>query len=91
MAVQSDAHASVPDLFSFGEGLDYLKNGQWNHNGALPGSTAVMQVGYPISYVVLLNEGNADFQKMIQTIRNFMNDQVNQRTSWPNRDLFDYY
>jgi CubicO group peptidase (beta-lactamase class C family) len=91
IAVQSDAHGSVPDLFSLGEGLDYLKNGQWNQNGALPGSIAVMQVGYPICYVVLLNEGDADFQKMIQTLRNFMNDKVNKRTNWPNIDLFDYY
>ncbi len=90
MAVQLDGHGSIPDLFPLEEGLDYLKNGQWNHNGALPGSISILQVGYPISYAVLLNAGDADFQEMIQIVRKFIYDKVNNRTQWPNIDLFNF-
>ncbi|MCP4976299.1 MAG: beta-lactamase family protein [Maribacter sp.] len=86
-AMNSDLEASVPDLLGPDEGLSYLQSGNWNHNGALPGSLTVMQVNYPISYVVLTNKGESNFQEVIQAIRTYMNDKIGNRQVWPNNDV----
>ncbi len=88
-AMHSDLEASVPDLLGPAEGLSYLKRGNWNHNGALPGSLTVLQVEYPISYVVLTNSGNSNFQEVIQAIRNYFNEKIENRQDWPNNDVID--
>ena len=89
LAVQTDTRSSFPDLFPSGEGLSYLSSGNWNHNGALPGTISVLQVGNPISYAVVVNTGNSDFNEIIQVIRNFLNDKTKDRANWPNVDLFN--
>lgn len=86
-AMNSDLEASVPDLLGPDEGLSYLQSGNWNHNGALPGSLTVLQVNYPISYVVLTNKGESNFQEVIQAIRTYMNDKIENRQVWPNNDV----
>ena len=88
-AMNSDLEASVPDLLEPDEGLSYLQSGNWNHNGALPGTVTVLQVEYPISYVVLTNSGNSNFQEVIQAIRNYMNEKIENRQEWPNNDVID--
>ena len=86
-AMNSDLEASVPDLLGPDEGLSYLQSGNWNHNGALPGSLTVLQVEYPISYVVLTNKGEGDFQEVIQAIRTYLNNKIENRQAWPNNDV----
>lgn len=89
LAVQADNKNAIPDFLEPGEGISYLQGGSWNHNGALPGTLSVLQVGYPISYVVLINNGEADFQELIQVVRNFINGKTNDRSNWPNTNLFN--
>ncbi|NJB72619.1 CubicO group peptidase (beta-lactamase class C family) [Saonia flava] len=91
LAVQSDTRTAYPDLFRRGEGLDYLISGHWNHNGALPGTITVLYVGSPVSYTVLMNKGDANFQEMIQIIRGFMDRKISDRESWPSIDLFNFF
>jgi CubicO group peptidase (beta-lactamase class C family) len=86
-AMKSDNEASIPDLLDPIDKLSYLKRDSWNHNGYLPGSMSVLQVGYPTSYVVLVNKSAPDFLEIIQAIRNFMREKVNGRTEWPNTDV----
>ena len=86
-AMHSDLEASVPDFLGVDEGLSYLQSGNWNHNGALPGSLTVLQVNYPISYVVLTNRGESNFQEVIQAIRTYLNDKIENRQVWPNNDV----
>ncbi len=86
-AMNSDLEASVPDLLGPDEGLSYLQSGNWNHNGALPGSLTVLQVNYPISYVVLTNKGESNFQEVIQAIRTYLNNKIERRQVWPNNDV----
>ncbi len=88
-AMKSDTENSVPDLLESGEHLDYLETGNWNHNGALPGTLSVLQVSYPTSYVVLINNSAPDFQQIIQAIRNFMREKTQNRAEWPNIDILD--
>jgi len=88
-AMHSDLEASIPDLLGPDEGLSYLQSGSWNHNGALPGSLTVLQVDYPISYVVLTNRGENNFQEVIQAIRTYMNDKIQNREAWPNNDVIN--
>lgn len=86
-AMHSDLEASVPDFLGVDEGLSYLQSGNWNHNGALPGSLTVLQVNYPISYAVLTNKGDSNFQEVIQAIRTYLNDKIENRQVWPNNDV----
>ncbi|MFH6602149.1 serine hydrolase domain-containing protein [Maribacter algicola] len=88
-AMKSDTENSVPDILEPGERLDYLETGNWNHNGALPGTLSVLQVSYPTSYVVLLNNSAPDFQQIIQAIRDFMREKTQNRAEWPNIDILD--
>lgn len=88
-AMHSDLEASIPDLLGPDEGLSYLQSGSWNHNGALPGSLTVLQVDYPMSYVVLTNRGDSNFQEVIQAIRTYFNDKIRNREVWPNNDVID--
>ena len=88
LAVQSDGGSRFKDLLQAGEGLDYLGGGIWNHNGALPGTTALLRVSSGLSYVVLMNRGDANFPEVIQYIANFMNGKTLNRTEWPQRDYF---
>jgi CubicO group peptidase (beta-lactamase class C family) len=88
-AMHTDLEASVPDLLGPEEGLSYLNRSSWNHNGALPGSLTVLQVSYPVSFVVLTNQGESNFQEVIQAIRTFMNDKIENRQEWPNSDVID--
>lgn len=89
LAVHTDTRGSFPDLLPSGKALSYLGSGNWNHNGALPGTLSVLQVGHPISYAVVVNTGNSDFNELIQVIRSFLNEKTSNRTSWPSTDLFD--
>jgi len=89
LAVYNDTRGSIPDLLPSDEALSYLGSGNWNHNGALPGTLSVLQVGHPISYAVVVNTGNSDFNELIQVIRSFMNEKTSDRSGWPNSDLFD--
>lgn len=88
-AMKSDTEGSVPDLLGPGERLSYLEGGNWNHNGALPGTLSVLQISYPTSYVVLVNKGVVDFPEVIQALRNFMREKTRDRTNWPNIDVLD--
>ncbi|WP_273566114.1 serine hydrolase domain-containing protein [Maribacter halichondriae] len=89
LAVHTDVNTSVVDFLPPDAGVSYLRFGTWSHDGALPGTTAVMNVGHPISYVVLLNKGEANFTATIQNIREFMNSKISNRTDWPTENLFD--
>ena len=86
-AMKSDNEASIPDLLDPIYKLSYLKRESWNHNGYLPGSISVLQVGYPTSYVVLVNKSAPDYLEIIQAIRNFMRGKVEGRTEWPKTDV----
>lgn len=88
LAAQSDGGGRLPDLLQAGEGLDYLSGGVWNHNGALPGTTALLRVSSGISYVVLMNRGDQNFPEVIQYIANFMNSKTLNRAEWPQVDYF---
>lgn len=88
LAVQSDGGGQFPDLLNAGEGLDYLGDALWFHNGALPGTTALLRVNSGTSYVVLMNRGEENFQEVIQYIANFMNQKTLNRTQWPQVDYF---
>ncbi|NND78852.1 MAG: beta-lactamase family protein [Maribacter sp.] len=88
-AMHSDLQASIPDFLGPDEGLSYLQSSNWNHNGALPGSLTVLQVSYPVSFVVLTNKGESNFQEVIQAIRTFMKDKIENRQAWPNNDVVD--
>ncbi len=89
LAVQVDNMNVIPNFLSKGEGVSYLEGGHWNHNGALPGTLGVLQVGSPVSYVILMNNGDADYQEIIQVVRNFINQKTQGRKSWPKIDLFN--
>jgi len=86
-AMKSDNEASIPDFLDPKDKLSYLKRESWNHNGYLPGSISVLQVGYPSSYAVLVNKSAPDFLEIIQAIRNFMREKVENRTDWPKTDV----
>ncbi|WP_339652131.1 serine hydrolase domain-containing protein [uncultured Maribacter sp.] len=86
-AMKSDNEASVPDFLEPKDKLSYLKRKSWNHNGYLPGSISVLEVGYPTSFVVLVNKSAPDFLEIIQAIRNFMREKVESRTDWPKTDV----
>lgn len=88
LAAQSDGGSRFPDLLSPGEGLDYLGSGLWSHNGALPGTLALLRVSSSISYAVLLNRGDANYPEVIQQIANFMNGKTLNRVEWPQVDYF---
>ncbi|MDA8686509.1 beta-lactamase family protein [Robiginitalea sp.] len=88
LAAQSDGGGQFPDLLNAGEGLDYLGDALWFHNGALPGTTALLRVNSGISYVVLMNRGEENFQEVIQYITNFMNQKTLNRSQWPQVDYF---
>lgn len=88
LAVQSDGGGNFPDLLPPGAGLDYLSTGIWQHNGALPGTTALLRVSAGLSYVVLMNRGEENFQEVIQYIANFMNQKTLNRSQWPQVDYF---
>ena len=88
LAVQSDGGVNFPDLLPPGIGLDYLSTGIWQHNGALPGTTALLRVSSGLSYVVLMNRGEENFQEVIQYIANFMNQKTLNRSQWPQIDYF---
>ncbi len=90
-AVHVDTRQGVPDILPKDAALAYLQTGNWNHNGALPGTIAVLEVNYPITFVVLLNKGETNFYDVIQVVRNFMHDKINGRTAWPKHDLFVNY
>ena len=88
-AIFSDGNNTVPDLLTSDASLSYLANGSWRHEGALPGTVSVMNVGYPTSYVVLLNRGEANFAAMIRIIKEFMDQKIKDTTEWPTENLFD--
>ena len=88
LAAQSDGSGRFPDLLATGQGLDYLSGGIWSHNGALPGTTALLRVSSGISYVVLMNRGDENFPEVIQYIANFMNGKTLNRAEWPQLDYF---
>ena len=88
LAAQTDGGTNFPDLLPPGTGLDYLSTGVWQHNGALPGTTALLRVSSGLSYVVLMNRGEENFQEVIQYISNFMNQKTLNRTLWPQVDYF---
>lgn len=88
-AIFSDGNTTVPDLLTREKSLSYLANGSWRHNGALPGTIAVMNVGYPTSYIVLLNRGEANFVATIRVISEFMDKQMTDIAEWPTENLFD--
>jgi len=88
LAAQSDGGTRFPDLLQVGERLDYLSGGVWSHNGALPGTTALLRVSSGLSYVVLMNRGDENFQEVIQFVANFMNEKTLNRTEWPQVDYF---
>lgn len=88
IAAQADGGSRFPDLLRANEGLDYLSSGIWSHNGALPGTIALLRVSGPLSYAVLMNRGEANFQEVIQVITNFMNEKTQNRTEWPQVDYF---
>ena len=88
LAAQTDGGTNFPDLLPPGTGLDYLSTGVWQHNGALPGTTALLRVSSGLSYVVLMNRGEENFQEVIQYISNFMNQKTLNRSQWPQVDYF---
>ncbi len=88
IAVKSDGRFEVNDLLKPKTGISYLQSGNWTHNGSLPGTTAVMKVGHPFSYVVLTNSGGANFAFVIDAIHTFMENAIEQQSGWPNTDLF---
>jgi CubicO group peptidase (beta-lactamase class C family) len=90
-AVHVDTHGGVPDIVQREEAMGYLQNGNWNHNGALPGTIAVLEVNYPFTFVVLLNRGETNFYEIIQAVRNFMYEKIYERQAWPKQDLFVNY
>jgi len=89
LAIFSDGNATVPDIIPSNEAVSYLTHGSWSHDGALPGTTAVMSVGNPTSYIVLLNTGDANFTATIRIISEFMDAKIEGRTAWPTENLFD--
>jgi CubicO group peptidase (beta-lactamase class C family) len=90
LALKTDGNISVPDLLGRNQGLSYLALGRWNHNGALPGTTAVMSVGYPLSYVVLINNGDQNYMSTLRNIGDFMEGKLRERNDWPTDDLIEF-
>ncbi|MDG1570696.1 serine hydrolase [Robiginitalea sp. M366] len=90
LAAQTDGSPNFPDFLDRGEGVSYLSRSSWGHNGALPGTTAVLKVGYPLSYVVLFNAGNSNFHETLQAVIDFMEEKTRDRTSWPQDNFFEF-
>ncbi len=90
-AVHVDKRAGVPDLLADDQILGYFQSGRWNQNGAVPGTIAVLEVGYPFSFAVLLNKSETNYQDIIGYVRRFMNDKIREQENWPKQDMFDYY
>ncbi len=90
-AVHVDKRGGVPDLLEDHEWLGYFQSGRWNQNGAVPGTIAVLEVGYPFSYAVLLNKSETNYQDIISFVRRFMNAKINEQENWPKQDMFDFY
>lgn len=88
-AIFSDGNSTIPDLLTSEASLSYLANGSWRHDGALPGTISVMNVGYPVSYVVLVNRSEANFIAMIRIISEFMDKKIKDTSEWPTENLFD--
>jgi CubicO group peptidase (beta-lactamase class C family) len=88
IAVKTDGRFSENDLLAPNTGISYLNRGSWTHNGALPGTTAILKVGHPFSYVVLTNSGGANFPVVIDALHNFMEKAIEQQSEWPNTNLF---
>ncbi|PIB23592.1 serine hydrolase domain-containing protein [Maribacter sp. 4G9] len=89
LAVKSDGRFSVNNILPAGNGVSYLSRSSWTHNGALPGTLAVLRVGHPFSYVVLVNGGEANFATVLDAIHTFMNNMIERQDAWPNTDLFE--
>ena len=88
LAAQTDGGGNFPDLLEPGEGLDYLNGGIWEIAGALPGSIALLRVSSGISYVVLINRADENFEAVIETLTAFMNEKTLNRTQWPPINYF---
>lgn len=89
LAVKSDGRFSVNNILPSGAGVSYLLSSSWTHNGALPGTLAVMHVGHPFSYVVLVNSGGANFATVLDAIHSFVNNMIERQDAWPNTNLFE--
>lgn len=88
LAAQTDGGSSFPDLLEPGEGLDYLGGGVWEIAGSLPGSIAVFRVSSGISYAVVMNRADSNFEAVIERLIAFMNEKSVMRTQWP---LINYF
>jgi CubicO group peptidase (beta-lactamase class C family) len=88
LAAQTDGGSSFTDLLEPGEGLDYLGGGVWELAGSLPGSIAVLRVSTGISYAVLMNRADDNFEAVIEGIIAFMNEKTLMRTQWPPINYF---
>ena len=88
LAAQTDGGGNFPDLLEPGEGLDYLGGGVWEIAGSLPGSIAVLRVSSGISYAVVMNRADYNFEAVIERLIAFMNEKTLMRTQWP---LINYF
>jgi CubicO group peptidase (beta-lactamase class C family) len=89
LAVKSDGRFNVNNILPEGAGVSYLSRSSWTHNGALPGTLAVLRVGHPFSYVVIVNSGESNFAIVLDAIHTFMNNMIERQDAWPNTDLFE--
>ena len=90
IAVQLDLKNNIPDFMPKENLVGYLNKGNWNQNGVLPGSIAVLQVGPTFSFAVLINNSELNYYETIQVLRSFVNKKIKERDNWPSRDLFNF-
>ena len=89
IAVRADTRPVVKDLLDFGDMELYFENGNWGHNGALPGTSTIINVGQIYSFAVVFNGGSSNFESEQSQTSSLLIEEVFTRTKWPNIDLFD--
>lgn len=89
IAVHADTRPAVKDLLDFGDMELYFKSGNWGHNGALPGTNSIINVGQFYSFAVVFNAGSSNFESEQNQTSSLLSEEISTRTIWPNIDLFE--
>jgi D-alanyl-D-alanine carboxypeptidase len=62
----------------------------WVHNGAMSGTSAVLErANDKFSFSVVANGNSAEFGTALEAFRRAINDEIKSRSSWPDHDLFE--
>jgi CubicO group peptidase (beta-lactamase class C family) len=62
----------------------------WIHNGAMSGTSAVLErVNDNFSFSVVANGNSNEFNTAIEAFRRAINDEIKSKRSWPDHDLFE--